>query len=188
MFSIKRTVLAGAAFVGASILSSIASAQQTAYTTNDLNLREGPGTEFRATAIIPRGAEVNITYCSNSESWCYVAFQQHVGWASSRYLTTTSQFAQAPQQSQTYYPPPEQYQLPQQQTPVYQPPQQQVPVYQPPQQQAPVYQPPQYEPPQNQHPPPPAVVTPYLAPHAYAPPPHYWPQSRFRLWLGFWFH
>ena len=179
MFPLRKTVVTGVAILGAILIPSIANAQSvTAYTTNDLNLREGPGTSHRVIVTVPEGAEVSINYCSTSESWCFLQWQHYAGWASSRFLTTTPpQYAYAPQQPQ-YYPPPEQYP---QRPPAYQPPHQKQPAYQPPQYQQPVYQPPQYQQPVYQplqYHPPVAAVPNYPQPY-----PNYWG----RFWWGFWF-
>ncbi len=171
MVSLRKVFIAGAAVLGAIMLPATANAQQsvTAYTSADLNLREGPGTEFRVLVAMPRGAQVQISYCSAENVWCFVQYGHNSGWASSRYLTSNPpQYAQQPQYQQP------QYQQPQQQVAIYQPPHQ-PPVYQPPQQ-APVYQPPVYQPPVYQ-PNYPAGAIPY---------PYYRPYG-FSAWMNLWF-
>ena len=178
MVSLRKFFIAGAAVLGAFILPAAANAQQsvTAYTSADLNLREGPGTEFRVILAMPRGSQVQVSYCSNQDVWCFVQYGQASGWASSRYLTANApQYAQQPQQPQYQQP---QYQQPQYQQPQYQQPQQQVAVYQPPQYQPP--QPPQYQPPQQ------APVYQPNVPVGAVPYPYYRPYG-FGAWFGFWF-
>lgn len=55
-----------------------------ARTTADLNLRSGPGTQYRVIAAMPRGSLVDVIRCV--ERWCQVSYRGRVGWASSRYL------------------------------------------------------------------------------------------------------
>lgn len=173
MVSFRKVFIAGAAVLGAIVLPATANAQQsvTAYTSADLNLREGPGTEFRVLLAMPRGSQVQVSYCSAENVWCFVQYGQSSGWASSRYLTNNApQYAQ--QQPQYQQP---QYQQPQYQQPQYQPQQQvavyQPPVYQPPQQPPVVYQPPVYQP--NY----PVGAVPY---------PYYRPYG-FSAWMNLWF-
>ena len=110
------------------IIPVVATAQEQpiiAYTNTDLNLREGPGTECRIITSMQHGSEVRILYCSGYQTWCYLQYRQHVGWASSRYLTASApQYAQAPQQQYQQYPQQQVYQ-PQSQI-VVGPPQQQI--------------------------------------------------------------
>ena len=181
MVSLRKVFIAGAAVLGAFFLPAAANAQQsvTAYTSADLNLREGPGTEFRVILAMPRGAQVQVSYCSNEDVWCFVQYGQASGWASSRYLRANApQYAQQPQQPQ--------YQQPQYQQPQYQQPQYQQPQYQQPQQQVAVYQPqPAYPqpvyPPQQQ-----VMVYQPNVPVGAVPYPYYRPYG-FSAWFNFWF-
>jgi hypothetical protein len=176
MPSFRKSIVAGAILVGIGLVPAAANAQDqviVAYTSVDLNLREGPGTEFRIITAMPLGSEVRILYCETSVTWCYLQYRQYVGWGSSRYLTQSPpQYAQQPQQ----YP-----QYPQQQYPQY--PQQQYPQY--PQQ---AYMPPPPPPPPPQQ----YVVVPPQQPNVVVvqpgPYPYYWANARFALWLNFLFH
>jgi len=189
----RKLIVAGATLVAIGIVPAAANAQEQpiiAYASVDLNLREGPSTDYRIITAMPQGAEVRILYCSGNQTWCYLQFRQHVGWASSRYLTQSPpQYAQLPPQPPQY--PQQQYQqYPQQQ--VYQP----APPQQYPQQQ---YQPyPQYPqqyvyqpqlPPQPAPLPPPTVQGQVVVvqPNPY---PYYWagPYARYNFWLNLMFH
>jgi hypothetical protein len=84
-----------AAIVAVLALTSIpASAQQfapggqvaTARTTVDLNLRSGPGTQYRVLIRIPRGVRVQILGCVPSFVWCRTSYAGRVGWVSAAYL------------------------------------------------------------------------------------------------------
>jgi uncharacterized protein YraI len=174
MPSFRTLIIAGATLVAAGLIPAVASAQEQqiiAYTTTDLNLREGPSTDYRVITSMQQGAEVRILYCSGNQTWCYLQYRQYVGWASSRYLTSSPpQYAQLPPQPSYQYPQ-QQYQQYPQQYPQY--PQQQV--YQP-------YPPPPPPPPQQQ----PQVVVVQPNPYPY----YYWsgPYARFNFWLNLMFH
>lgn len=131
MVSLRKFIAVGVALAGVALAPSLANAQTTAYTTADLNLRQGPSTQYSVILAMPQGSQVTINYCANNSSWCQVQFRQYVGWASSRYMTTTPpRYVQAPQ--------------PQPHAPVYQP----APPPPPPQH---VVQPHPHPPPQHHH-------------------------------------
>jgi uncharacterized protein YraI len=186
MPSFRKLISAAVTLVAIGVLPAVASAQEdfvVAYTANDLNLRDGPGTEFRVLTTMPQGAEVRVLYCASDQTWCYLQFQNHVGWASSRYLTSSPpQYAHAPQQPQ-YQP---SYQQPQ-----YHPQQQyqQYPQQQYAQQQYAPY-PQQYVPYQQPHPT--TVLPTRQLPVVVVQPayPTYWarPQPRLNFWLNLMFH
>jgi uncharacterized protein YraI len=67
---------------GALMLS--AGAASAAIVTGDLNLRTGPGTNYRVIDVMPAGARVNVLSCTGS--WCRVGFRGEVGFASAGYL------------------------------------------------------------------------------------------------------
>lgn len=112
MFSSSKAIAAGVALVGLSLFPLAANAQVpqlpsnsvpqiavpsqpsnqqslTAYTTSDLNLRSGAGSEYAVIAVMPRGSQVTVQYCLSAGTWCYLQWQGYVGWASARYLSTT---------------------------------------------------------------------------------------------------
>jgi uncharacterized protein YraI len=67
---------------GALMLS--AGAASAAVVTGDLNLRTGPGTNYRVIDMMPAGARVDVLSCTGS--WCRVNFRGEVGFASASYL------------------------------------------------------------------------------------------------------
>jgi hypothetical protein len=88
--------LRAAAIVAVLVLTSAAAnAQQfapggriaTARTTVDLNLRSGPGTQYRVLIRIPRGRTVQILGCVPNFVWCRTSFLGRVGWVSAAYLS-----------------------------------------------------------------------------------------------------
>lgn len=68
----------------------------TAVTTGALNLREGPGTSYRAISVLHRNTTVHVHGCSASGYWCNVSSATATGWVSARYLTQTPAPAPAP--------------------------------------------------------------------------------------------
>jgi uncharacterized protein YraI len=71
-----------AAFAALVVSGGIAAA---ASTTNDLNMRSGPGPEYQVIGVIPSGAPVDVLGCSGS--WCQVNFGGRAGYASASYLS-----------------------------------------------------------------------------------------------------
>ncbi len=51
----------------------------------DLNMRSGPGTQYRVIATIPRGGRVEVRGCSGG--WCDVVWAGRRGFASERFLS-----------------------------------------------------------------------------------------------------
>jgi uncharacterized protein YraI len=78
--------LMGKLMTGAGVLalSTGFAAAAPAVVGNDLNLRAGPGTEYPVVAAMPAGAAVNVMGCE--ASWCRVAYNGTVGWASRAYI------------------------------------------------------------------------------------------------------
>ena len=66
------------------ILSPLSAKAETATTTQNVNLRSGPGTEYERLATLATGIRVDIIKCETS--WCRVAGQGIRGWVSAGYL------------------------------------------------------------------------------------------------------
>jgi uncharacterized protein YraI len=79
---------------GVLALSTGFAAAAPAVVGNDLNLRAGPGTEYPVVAAMPAGAAVNVMGCE--ASWCRVAYNGTVGWASRAYIGGGGGVAAAP--------------------------------------------------------------------------------------------
>ncbi|MBO6756778.1 MAG: SH3 domain-containing protein [Roseibium sp.] len=58
-----------------------------AYTTANLNVRAGPGTNYPVITTLPRGAGVTVFGCTADFKWCDAAFTNVKGWVSGRYLS-----------------------------------------------------------------------------------------------------
>jgi len=79
---------------GVLALSTGFAAAAPAVVENDLNLRAGPGPEFAIVAAMPAGSPVDVMGCE--ASWCRVAFNGTVGWASRAYMGLGGGVAVAP--------------------------------------------------------------------------------------------
>lgn len=77
-------VALGASFTGVSIAEA-----RDAVVTGTVNMRTGPGTEYRVIDRLRRGERVRIERCSRSGRWCEVRRRGPDGWVSSRYLRPT---------------------------------------------------------------------------------------------------
>ena len=55
-------------------------------TTNSVNFRSGPGTQFSSLRTLPAGAAVDIGDCQDAGSWCAVTVEGRTGFVSGRYL------------------------------------------------------------------------------------------------------
>lgn len=53
-------------------------------TTAHLNMRFGPGVNYRRITTIRPGQVVNVLACPNT--WCVVTWRRHKGWVNGRYL------------------------------------------------------------------------------------------------------
>lgn len=60
---------------------------EIAYTTANLNMRAGPGTNYPVIATVPRGRGVTVFGCTPDYRWCDAAFVNVKGWVSGRYLS-----------------------------------------------------------------------------------------------------
>lgn len=84
-------ILLSAAVVAASLFGGVTIAPQSAdaavtRTTAHLNLRFGPGANYRRVTTIPPGQIVNVHGCPTK--WCAVSWRRHKGYVNSRYLST----------------------------------------------------------------------------------------------------
>jgi len=78
------------ALIAAAMLALPSAAQAggpaIAYTTADLNMRTGPGTNYPVITTLPRGGAVTVFGCTPGFRWCDAAFVNARGWVSGRYL------------------------------------------------------------------------------------------------------
>ena len=98
---IKHLALAA----GLLLISAGAASAAPALVTGDLNLRSGPGTNFRVITVLPGGATVNVVDCGGG--WCRVAWRGGDGFASRSYLDLGGpRYAAAPPPRVYVAPPP----------------------------------------------------------------------------------
>ncbi|UCA44795.1 SH3 domain-containing protein [Pseudochrobactrum sp. XF203] len=74
------------AIIALALFSATAAQAANAIVTTNLNLRTGPGTNYRTLGSIPNGARVDVNGCTRGYGWCRVNYAGRSGWASSRYL------------------------------------------------------------------------------------------------------
>jgi hypothetical protein len=89
-------LLRTAAIITAFVLTTVsANAQQfasggrvaVARTVATVNLRSGPGTQYRVLIRIPRSTTVRILGCTPTFTWCRTSYVGRVGWVSTLYLS-----------------------------------------------------------------------------------------------------
>jgi hypothetical protein len=68
---------------------------QTAIATANVNLREGPGTNFGSMGQVPKGAAVTLEQCNESGEWCAIRFGEAQGFVAGQYLSVVSDEASA---------------------------------------------------------------------------------------------
>ncbi|WP_420391809.1 DUF1236 domain-containing protein [Acuticoccus sp.] len=76
-----RGAILAAAFVPAAALAQTAGA-----VTTDLNLREGPGSNYAVITTIPEGEDVVINGCVEGAPWCEVSYGSATGYSYAQYL------------------------------------------------------------------------------------------------------
>lgn len=88
---------------GLLLLSAGVATAAPAVVSGDLNLRSGPGTDYRVLNVLPAGSSVDVLGCA--DDWCRVASAEGTGYASSDYLDMGARtYAVAP--PPVYAPPP----------------------------------------------------------------------------------
>jgi len=88
-----RTLLFAFLFV---VLTRASAWAETAVVTgNDVNMREGPGTEFRIVDCLPRGAYVTVTDRSSAPWYC-IEYDGSVGFMSASFLDVTEEESAQP--------------------------------------------------------------------------------------------
>jgi uncharacterized protein YraI len=87
MRAILSAVLMAAAVATAGTVAVPAPAEAAVTrTTSHLNMRHGPGPNYRRVTTIPPGAIVNVIGCTGN--WCAVIYRRHQGYVNARYLST----------------------------------------------------------------------------------------------------
>lgn len=79
----KNILLAAALAIGSLGFATASFADQA---TASVNVRTGPGTQYRVVDTLYRGEEINIETC-RSNGWCLIEHSGPDGWVSARYLS-----------------------------------------------------------------------------------------------------
>ena len=74
------------AIIGAAILPAAAFAQTMGTVTADLNMRTGPGTNYKAIGTIPNGSSVEIEGCVEGAGWCLLDYNGKTGYSDGSYV------------------------------------------------------------------------------------------------------
>jgi uncharacterized protein YraI len=82
----KPKLLVSAMAVGLFATCGVASAA-TATATTDLNIRSGPGPQYKVIGVVGAGQSTEITGCLEGSKWCTIASNGGEGWVYSDYLT-----------------------------------------------------------------------------------------------------
>lgn len=83
--SLKRKALTFGLALAALCATTASAFAVTAYATNPVNVRSGPGVGYRIVDTLRRGERVDIDYCRGS--WCFVVKSGPDGWVSANYLS-----------------------------------------------------------------------------------------------------
>ncbi len=86
-----RSLTIAVTAVGMMLTLPLAAQAYPAQTTASLNVRAGPGVGYHRVGVLPRGAVVNVRYCTSG--WCQLDFRGTLVWASGRYLHGTAYVA-----------------------------------------------------------------------------------------------
>lgn len=70
--------------IAAGVIALSALPAAAAVVTNDLNLRQGPGTNYGVITSMPAGESVDVGGCTGN--WCEVNWRGYAGYASASYL------------------------------------------------------------------------------------------------------
>jgi len=82
-----KTLTLAATTIAALVSSTAMAGALTAAASTDLNLRAGPGPDFRIVEVIDAEASVTVAGCLESGEWCSVDTGTAQGWAYAPYLT-----------------------------------------------------------------------------------------------------
>lgn len=101
--SLRSLAIAAGLLIGLGV-PTVASA---AYTTGSVNLRSGPGVNYRVITTAPRGAYVRVQTCV--PRWCRVVLRGRIGWMSAGYIASAPPRYRAPRYYYRPAPPPPVY-------------------------------------------------------------------------------
>lgn len=82
--ALKNKLMIGTLAALALMATTAGAFAATAYATTNVNVRSGPGPQYRAVDVLQRGEAVDVQYCRGS--WCLVDKYGSDGWVSANYL------------------------------------------------------------------------------------------------------
>lgn len=93
-----KQLLSIAVVIGAMALAGVAEAQAaSAVVTNTVQLRSGPGLNYRVVGRLHARERVRVNRCDRSLRWCHVEPRRgRTGWVSSRFLDRVGGIGQRP--------------------------------------------------------------------------------------------
>ncbi|MDP1729727.1 MAG: SH3 domain-containing protein [Devosia sp.] len=83
--SLRNKALTLGIAIAALCVSTAGALAATAFATTPLNVRAGPGPDYRVVDVLRRGERVDVEYCRGT--WCKVTRPGPDGWVSARYLS-----------------------------------------------------------------------------------------------------
>jgi uncharacterized protein YraI len=84
-----KSLIAGVSALAAVIAAPSMAMALQAVAVTDLNMREGPGSQYAVVGTIPSNGQVEILGCLEEGNWCQVNVQGNQAWAYSEYLAVT---------------------------------------------------------------------------------------------------
>jgi uncharacterized protein YraI len=84
-----KSLIAGVSALAAVIAAPSMAMALNAVAVTDLNMREGPGSQYAIVGTIQNNGQVEIIGCLEEGQWCQVNWQGNQGWAYSEYLALT---------------------------------------------------------------------------------------------------
>lgn len=88
----RRDAILRSGLVAAALFIASPAVAAPAEVLTDLNMREGPGTQYRVMTTIPRTGAVDVLGCYRDIGWCDVAWGAYQGWVSRRYLAFLGEY------------------------------------------------------------------------------------------------
>ena len=82
--NLNKKLIAGGLAALALMGTTAAAMAAPAYASSNVNVRSGPGSNYRVIDSLRRGERVEVDYCRGS--WCYVVKSGPDGWVSANYL------------------------------------------------------------------------------------------------------
>jgi len=88
--SFKHKALALGVALAALCATTAGAYAATAFATSPLNVRNGPGPQYRVVDVLRRGEAVEVDYCQGT--WCAISKPGPDGWVSANYLSRSGRY------------------------------------------------------------------------------------------------